>query len=296
MFGGLETVAGTSRKKQDTGSRKKQAGTTGTKRSGTGRKKTAPAVNENSFMGTEVAIIVSFAVSVLLFLSNFGLCGAVGDFCRKVMLGIFGSMGYAAPVLLFLGTCFYMSNRGNYRAFLKMGAVAVVLLALCGLDQMMFGGGMKEGWKLSQYYVQSGAGGDGGGFAGGALVMILSSALGSVGTYLVLIVALVLGAVCITEKSLVSLVKKGSGRAYEYAREDMNRRREIHEERREERRRMREEQRVRGVDLDATNLNDVPLMREFAAGIPEGTVLAEDAGQEFQEDDRQFQTNGKTEY
>ena len=53
--------------------------------------------------------------------------------------------------------------------------------------------------------------------------MILSSALGSVGTYLVLIVALVLGAVCITEKSLVSLVKKGSGRAYEYAREDMNR-------------------------------------------------------------------------
>ena len=286
-------MAGTSRKKQDTGSRKKQAGTTGTKRSGTGRKKTAPAVNENSFMGTEVAIIVSFAVSVLLFLSNFGLCGAVGDFCRKVMLGIFGSMGYAAPVLLFLGTCFYMSNRGNYRAFLKMGAVAVVLLALCGLDQMMFGGGMKEGWKLSQYYVQSGAGGDGGGFAGGALVMILSSALGSVGTYLVLIVALVLGAVCITEKSLVSLVKKGSGRAYEYAREDMNRRREIHEERREERRRMREEQRVRGVDLDATNLNDVPLMREFAAGIPEGTVLAEDAGQEFQEDDRQFQTDGK---
>lgn len=286
-------MAGTSRKKQDTGSRKKQAGTTGTKRSGTGGKKTAPAVNENSFMGTEVAVIVSFAVSVLLFLSNFGLCGAVGDFCRKVMLGIFGSMGYAAPVLLFLGTCFYMSNRGNYRAFLKMGAVAVVLLALCGLDQMMFGGGMKEGWKLSQYYVQSGAGGDGGGFAGGALVMILSSALGSVGTYLVLIVALVLGAVCITEKSLVSLVKKGSGRAYEYAREDMNRRREIHEERREERRRMREEQRVRGVDLDATNLNDVPLMREFAAGIPEGTVLAEDAGQEFQEDDRQFQTDGK---
>ena len=123
--------------------------------------------------------------------------------------------------------------------------------------------------------------------------MILSSALGSVGTYLVLIVALVLGAVCITEKSLVSLVKKGSGRAYEYAREDMNRRREIHEERREERRRMREEQRVRGVDLDATNLNDVPLMREFAAGIPEGTVLAEDAGQEFQEDDRQFKTDGK---
>ena len=130
MFGGLETDAGTSRKKIDTYSSNRQPCTAGTNGSGTGRKKTAPAVNENSFMGTEVAIIVSFAVSVLLFLSNFGLCGAVGDFCRKVMLGIFGSMGYAAPVLLFLGTCFYMSDRGNCRAFLKMGSVAVVLLAL----------------------------------------------------------------------------------------------------------------------------------------------------------------------
>ena len=29
-----------------------------------------------------------------------------------------------------------------------MGAVAVVLLALCGLDQMMFGGGMKGGLEI----------------------------------------------------------------------------------------------------------------------------------------------------
>lgn len=263
-------MAGTSRKKQDTGSRNKQSGSANTKRSGAGRKKSAPTVEENSFMGTEVAIIVSFAVSVLLFLSNFGLCGAVGDFCRKALLGIFGSMGYIAPVLLFLGTCFYISNRGNYRAFLKMGAVAIVLLALCGLSQMIFGGGMKEGWKISQYYVQSGNSGDGGGFVGGALVVMLCSGLGAVGCYLILIVALVLGAVCITEKSLVNLVKRGSGRAYEYAREDMNRRREIHEERREEKRRIREEQRVRGVDLGATTLNEIPLMREYAAGVPEG--------------------------
>lgn len=281
-------MAGTSRKKQDTGSRKKQTGTANTKRSGAGGKKTAPAVDDNNFMGTEVAIIVSFAVSVLLFLSNFGLCGAVGEFFRKAMLGIFGSMGYIAPVLLFLGTCFYMSNRGNYRAFLKMGAVAVVLLALCGLAQMIFGGGMKEGWKLSEYYVQSGSSGDGGGFAGGALVMMLCSAFGAVGAYLVLIVALILGAVCITEKSIVNLVKKGSGRAYEYAREDMNRRREIHEERMEEKRRIREEQRVRGVDLGATNLNDMPLMREYAAGIPEGMMLEEEEQEELREEDLSY--------
>ncbi|MBP3926949.1 MAG: carbohydrate ABC transporter permease, partial [Clostridium sp.] len=101
-------------------------------------------------MGTEVAIIVTFAVSVLLFLSNFGLCGAVGEVCRSVQLGIFGTVGYLAPVLLFTGICFYLSNRGNRRAVIKIVSVSIVLLALCGLDQMLFGGGMIPSYILVQ--------------------------------------------------------------------------------------------------------------------------------------------------
>lgn len=228
-------------------------------------------------MGTEVAIIVTFAVSVLLFLSNFGLCGAVGDVLRKGMLGVFGGMGYIAPVLLFVGICFYLSNRGNRRAAMKIAAVAAVLLALCGLDQMVFGGGLKAGWTAGQYYAHSASEGSGGGFIGGLLVMGFGNLVGTVGTWLVLLVLLAIGAVGITERSLVNFVKRGSGRAYEYAKEDMSRRRELYEERREEKKRLREEQRVRGVDLDAANLTDVPLMREFASGIPEGTVLNSDS-------------------
>ena len=240
-----------------------------------GRKKEEYVPEKESFMGTEVAIIVTFAVSVLLFLSNFGLCGAVGEVCRSVQLGIFGTVGYLAPVLLFTGICFYLSNRGNRRAVIKIVSVSIVLLALCGLDQMLFGGGMKDGWTLGQYYTEAAAEGNGGGFLGGLLCVALCSFVGTVGAYLVLLVALAIGAVCITEKSLVNLVKRGSGRAYAYAREDMSRRRELHEEKKEERRRLREEQRVRGVDLEATDLRDnPPLMREFTSGIPEGTVLS----------------------
>ena len=245
-----------------------------------GKRNEAYAPEKESFMGTEVAIIVTFAVSVLLFLSNFGLCGAVGGVCRSVQLGIFGTVGYLAPVLLFTGICFYLSNRGNVRAVIKMASVAMVLLALCGLDQMMFGGGMKDGWTLGQYYTESAAEGTGGGFLGGLLCAGLCSLVGTVGAYLVLLAVLIIGAVCITEKSLVNLVKRGSGRAYAYAREDMSRRKELHEERKEERRRLREEQKVRGVDLEGADLRDnPPLMREFASGIPEGTVLSQAAGQ-----------------
>lgn len=281
-------MAGRSRKRQDT----KNAAKSGTSRKGAasgkgtasakagaaksaGRRGTDKDVS-NSFMGTEVAIIAIFAISVLLFLSNFGLCGSVGNFFRGVLLGIFGTIGYIAPVLLFVGTCFYLSNRGNMRAVIKMAAVGAVLLALCGLVQLMFGGGLRQGWKLTQYYVNSSANGSGGGFLGGVLVTLLGGALGTVGAYLVLLVLLAIGLVCITERSLVNFVKSGSGRAYEYAREDMSRRRELYEERKEEKRRLREEQRVRGVDLGAVNLTEVPLMREFASGIPEGTVLRGD--------------------
>ncbi len=286
-------MAGASRKRQETDSKKgtaarqkntaaQAAGSrarSGSGRPGAGRSRAAqPSEEENGFMGTEVAIIVTFAISVLLFLSNFGLCGVVGDFCRKTLLGVFGSVGYVAPVLLFMGTCFYLSNRGDIRAVIKMAAMAAVLLALCGLSQMMFGGGLKEGWKLTAYFVESGASGSGGGLIGGLLTVILAGSLGNVGAYLVLFVLLVIGAVCVTERSIVNLVKQGGEKAYEYAREDMSRRRVLHEERKEERARLREEQRVRGVNLDATKLTDDLLMRDFAADIPKGMALGSDAG------------------
>lgn len=276
-------TAGTSRKRgtsraADTSGKKKtsktadKAADVSKKKGNQGSRKKQPenlTPEQDSFMKTEVAILVTFAGSVLLFLSNFGLCGTVGDICRSVILGIFGMIGYPAPILLFIGICFYLSNRGNIRAIRKLSAVGLLLLMLCGLDQMMLGGGAQESWKLMEYYD---AAAEGGGLIGGALSVLLTSLVGRVGAYVILFIGMVIAAVCITEKSLVNVVKRGSGRAYQYAREDMSRRREIHEERREEKRRLREEQRVRGVNLDATDLKDAPpMMHEFAAGIPAGT-------------------------
>ena len=116
-----------------------------------------------------------------------------------------------------------------------------MLLALCGLSQLLMGGGQHLDWNLGDYYAQAG----GGGFIGGILMLLLCGTVGTIGAVLILLVLLVLGAVCITERSLVNFVKQGSGRAYEDAKEDMSRRREIHEEKKEEKRRLREEQRVR---------------------------------------------------
>ena len=230
------------------------------------------------FMRAEVIIICSFAVAILLFLSNFRLCGVFGDVLRSVQLGLFGMIGYLLPIMLFVGTCFHLSNQGNIHAAVKLAAVIGVFLTLCGLLQLMFGKA-PEGAGLMEYYTLSSVNGAGGGLVGGALSGFLSFLLGRAGAYLVLVVLLIICMVCITGKSFVSFVQQGSGRAYQYAREDMDRRRELHAQRMEERRLLKEEQRVRGVNLEATALGereDIP--EEFYD--EEG--LAEDAfEQEF---------------
>ena len=71
----------------------------------------------------------------------------------------------------------------------------------------------------------------------------------SVGAFLVMAVGMIICMVCITQRSFVKAVKRHSDVAYQHAREDMERRRELYAERQEERRRLREEQRVRGVNL-----------------------------------------------
>lgn len=234
----------------------KSSGKADTKAKGTSRRRD-PEPEENSFILTEVAILAVFALSVLLFLSNFHLCGVAGDFCREAMLGTFGKLGYLFPVLLCVGSCFYLSNRGNRRAVMKLAASAVTLLALCGLAQLIFGGGYSEELKLLDYFKQDAVSGKGGGIVGGVLVTVLCSTVGTIGAYLILLVLFAIGVVCITEKSLVGAVRRGSGRAYRYAKDDMDRRREIYEERREERREERQrirEERARGIDMDAVTL------------------------------------------
>lgn len=227
-----------------------------------------------SFLHSEAVILGAFAVCVLLFLSNFHICGFLGNFFSQIMLGVFGCIGYLAPLLLFAELLFYASNKGNIRAVYKMIAVEVLLIVLCGLAQLVFGGGYHEGQTILDIYESAGQSGLGGGVIGGILVMILHTAVGTIGAYVVLLVFMTISLVCITEKSFVSAVKKGSGKAYQYAKEDYSRRKEIHEERQAEKRRLREEKRIEGVDLAATDLSRNPDFGGIAGGYM-GVVDAE---------------------
>lgn len=230
----------------------RQAQTAG--KPGRPRKQPETVPEPDGFIRAEVMILLSFALAILLFLSNFHLCGVAGDFLRSVQLGIFGMVGFIAPLLLFVGTCFYMSNRGSYVAMRKIAASAALTLTLCGFAQLFFGSEPEAGKNVLEYYRLSSVSGFGGGLVGGLISSGLKGALGTIGAFLILLVIFLISVVCITEKSIVNAVKKHSDVAYQHAKEDMERRMELHAERQEERRRQRYEQRVRGVDLRSTYL------------------------------------------
>ena len=167
------------------GSTSKKTGTSSKSRRTTGKK--AYEQDNTEFMRAEVVIICSFAVAILLFLSNFKLCGVVGDVLRGVQLGIFGIVGYIFPILIFVGTCFHLSNQGNIHAAMKLAVVAGAVITVCGLLQLAFGT-VPAGAKWMEYYKQSTLTGTGGGWLGGVLTSFLTIGLGKPGTFLVLVV------------------------------------------------------------------------------------------------------------
>ena len=223
--------------------------------------KTTKKAGEN-FVIDEIIIWIVLAVSILLLISNFGFGGTLGASASAFLMESFGAGAYLVPFLLFGVTAFLVSNKHNRIAYWKSGAAVICFLILCGLFELIS---------------------DAGGTVGGSLADILSPALGVAGTYVILIIMLIIGIVIITGRSVLKGVKKQSDRAYSHAKESNTRRREASARRREERRTAREEKEleqakaekktaskrkdrhVEGVSFDTTLSGRSPEMKEMKA-------------------------------
>lgn len=223
--------------------------------------KTTKKAGEN-FVIDEIIIWIVLAVSILLLISNFGFGGTLGASASAFLMESFGAGAYLVPFLLFGVTAFLVSNKHNRIAYWKSGAAVICFLILCGLFELIS---------------------DAGGTVGGSLADTLSPALGVAGTYVILIIMMIIGIVIITGRSVLKGVKKQSDRAYSHAKESNTRRREASARRREERRTAREEKEleqakaekktaskrkdrhVEGVSFDTTLSGRSPEMKEMKA-------------------------------
>lgn len=235
------------RKKNSSGTRSYQ------RRSGSAGSKSRKSEPMDVAIRNEIGLIVLFAVAIFLFVCNFGVAGVVGNTISNVMFGIFGLTAYVMPLALFLMIAFGMVNSGNSIAVRKLVA-GTFLVLMVGVVCELFTGAPQaaESYQIKDIFLTCSEKHLGGGVIGGSIAFLLYRFLGLIGTVLVILVAVIISLVVLTDKSFVAGVKTGGRKVYERSREDAAyrreraraRREEMEEEkkRREEERRLREEE------------------------------------------------------
>lgn len=241
--------------------------------SGSGRKSGASRGGSEVSFGSEVTLLVILAVCIIMFISNFGIGGFVGEKVSGFCFGLFGMMAYLFPICFFVGAAFFVSNKDNGIAIVKLTAGVVFVVFLCLFMELIAGDSKEyQVQKSFQYAVEHKSGG---GAVGGLLASLLCPAIGVAGAYVADIIALIISLVLLTERSFLSSVTRGSRKVYDTAREDAARRREVKESRREEQIRRRTDRKVEGVALDtkivpvssrrSDNISELKLPKETEA-------------------------------
>lgn len=231
----------------------------------TSRKRTN-AHNEppkTSFRG-EVLLWCMLAICILLFLSNFGIIGVVGNAISSVCFGLFGILAFIFPVILFLSVAFAMSNQGERTAIVKLVAGGCCVLFLAGLIQLITDNKLPEPSTPLTAFLNGFQNRAGGGFFGGIITGIFCPTIGKVGAYVITIIGLIISLVLLTGRSAIGGIKKGSQKVYDKTREETARVREVRSERRQLR---MEKKAAAGVSFDTTLKKDdtIPVSDEISA-------------------------------
>ena len=187
----------------------------------------------------EVILIFICLFALLLFLSNLGFCGVLGELLRQVQFILCGRFSFLFPFLLLFTLIYYVKNKE--KPGLVKSLLAIVLLYL--LTESFFST-IFLGKEIPEDFFSLL---EGGGVPGNGILFLLS---------LLLVFFILLSLVFITEKPLMSLFATFSvhtaEKAGRRAKEDF---RKISGSAKEALRERRERREVKGVDFSATDLH-----------------------------------------
>ncbi len=197
----------------------------------------------------EVILWAVLAVSIILFISNFGIAGAVGNFISSIFFGLFGLTAYIFPILLFAGTAFIIANQENKKAVRKAAAAGVLFVFVCMFLELISGSADTKS-PLDSYVWSSGSK-SGGGLLGGLLTWLIQPHLGTVSAYVIDIIMMIICIVLVTQRSLWKPIQSGSRKMYASAKKETIRQRQQYNERRQR----RVDNKVTGVSTDTSLKN-----------------------------------------
>ena len=198
----------------------------------------------------EVILWAVLAVSIILFISNFGIAGGVGRLFSGLLFGLFGLCAYIFPFILFAGTAFLISNKNNPVATVKMVASALFFIFLCMFLELITGSSKAASPIDSFLWARKGK--RGGGLFGGLLTWLIRSNLGTVSAYIINIIVLIICLVLITQRSLWKPIESGSKKAYHKAKDIAKEEVVIQQQRYVQHRQRRMDNKVVGVSMDTS--------------------------------------------
>ena len=190
--------------KSSKGQKKTRTGKTSTQK----KKTTIQVEKKGDDLSKDIILWTVLAVSILLFVSNLGVGGVVGNAVSGFFFGVFGLTAYLFLIVLLVGTFFAISNKENTFALMKLIFSLIFLVFLCTLIELMFHGDTGGGAVYSFFYSRQHRAG--GGFVGGGIAGLLCEGFGLIGAYVITIAVMGISAVLISEKSAIKGIQKNA--------------------------------------------------------------------------------------
>ena len=239
------------------------------KKQQTGR--TSSASSQRPVLYTDVVLLLFITLCVLLLLGDLELAGSAGKGLRNFQMGLFGTCGYIFPFFLLWAAVLIHINYKEKPGLtmIKVASAFIALISVCGIFELISGNSREVTMTLSDYYAYGGDG-FGGGFFGGFFYTVFYPLIGIPGTYLVLIVLLLIGLEFARGRSLIKPIRERGMEMFEDAQSEREVRKEIRALKREEEQLQRKE-RLQEIESKRAELH----VRSLSFG--EETKLTEDA-------------------
>lgn len=152
----------------------------------------------------EIATWFMIALSIFMFLSNFGICGAVGDAFSEFFFGIFGIVQYVLPIVILFFSLLLISNKFSSLAVKKTILAGILTCMAAVFAQMIYN---IEQNDFAQMFFLGSEEKIGGGLLGGTFFCLFRSAFGTAGSIIFSILFSLISLMLITERSFMKALK-----------------------------------------------------------------------------------------
>ena len=189
------------------------------KKNTTGKNTQTEQLLQYSPLIDEIILLLAFACTIILLLSNFNMAGTVGQSIKWLMFGLFGIAAYVVPFIVAGSIIFMLANK-DMAGVMRVKAAAVYALSVIAAAVWQRITNVPDiGESVGTYFGYCSEHKTGGGLFGGILCKLLSP-LGVAGTMVILIILAIICVILITEKSFIGGIRNGGQRFVKEARED----------------------------------------------------------------------------